>query len=173
MVIEHQVEFQNMVTRVNYDIRNALHDNPALLADAGQDIRKAPDSVRQLVRDISEPLVNAILMGNETPLTDTISGGSGFTEWFSAQGPRDSQQRSLRELDLKTRLFRYPLSYLIYSAAFDNLPLLVKQHIYLRLSDILTANTSAELQHLSMENRQAILAILKETKPDFNALIRQ
>jgi hypothetical protein len=38
---------------------------------------------------------------------------SGFSADFAKQGPRDSRGRSLRDLDLKTRL-RYPLSYVIY-----------------------------------------------------------
>ena len=34
---------------------------------------------------------------------------------FARRGPRDSKGRSLRDLDLNTRLFRYPCSYLIDS----------------------------------------------------------
>ena len=45
-----------------------------------------------------------------------------FQKKFAERGPRDAKGRSLRDLNLKTRLFEYPVSYMIYSEAFDNLP---------------------------------------------------
>ena len=69
-----------------------------------------------------EPLLRALFCADAAPLDDRIASSSGFASRFSAQGPRDRQGRSLRELDLKRRLFRYPLSYLIYSEHFDALP---------------------------------------------------
>ena len=172
MVIEHQVEVQNLITRVNYDIRSALDANPELLAESGQDINKIPDAVARLINDISAPLVGALLMVDEEPLTDTLEGAAAYAEWFTGLGPFDNQGRSLREFDLKTRLFRYPLSYLIYSPAFDNLPDLVKQHIYQRLAMILGNKDKDEFTHLTTADRTAILAILNETKPEFMAASR-
>ncbi len=169
MVIEHQVEVQNLITRVNYDIRSALNGNPELLAGSGQDINKIPEVVARLINDISAPLIGALLMADEVPLTDTLEGNPAYAEWFTGLGPSDSQGRSLREFDLKTRLFRYPLSYLIYSAAFDNLPVLVKQHIYQRLATILENKDTDEFTHLNTVDRTAILAILNETIPEFRA----
>ncbi len=66
-----------------------------------------------------------------------ISGNSGFDAWFQKEGPKDSKGRSLRELDLKTRLFRYPLSYLIYSDGFDGLPEYGKRYVYRRIAEVL------------------------------------
>ena len=60
-------------------------------------------------------LVDYLLFIDEAPLPGPVHGTSGFAEKFAAQGPRDSHGRSLRELDLRTRLFRYPCSYMIYS----------------------------------------------------------
>ncbi len=171
MVIEHQVYIQNLITRVNYDLRTALHDYPEFLNASVQGNTDIPESVSRQVRDISEPLIMAMLMVNETALTDPIAGGAGFTEWFENQGPHDSQQRSLRDLDLKTRLFRYPLSYLIYSDAFNKLPLPARQQIYQRLAAILSGEDNTEkFRHLSADDRTAILSILHETKPDFTAV---
>ena len=54
--------------------------------------------------------------------------------WMGSQrGPRDHQGRSLRDLDLTRRLFRYPCSYLIDTAAFDGLPGPVKEYVLRRL----------------------------------------
>ena len=66
-------------------------------------------------------------MANAAPLPDKVVGGNGYAAWFQAQGPKDSYGRSLRELDLNTRVFRYPLSFLIYSEGFDALPLFVRE----------------------------------------------
>src|SRR5205085_11601248 len=65
--------------------------------------------------EVGEPLVKAMFFAGVPPLTAPIQGTSTFAADFAAQGP-------LREFDLKTRLFRYPLSYLIYSAAFNAMP---------------------------------------------------
>jgi hypothetical protein len=109
-------------------------------------------------------------MLDETPLTGQVRGSSGFAEWFAAQGPRDGQGRSLRELELRTRLFRYPCSFLIYSEAFDGLPAAARQAVYERLSDVLSGRDTRKItQHLSAADRQAVLQILRDTKPDLPA----
>jgi hypothetical protein len=109
---------------------------------------------------------------NEAKLTDTITGTSGFAREFAAPGPRDRRGRSLRELDLRTRLLRHPCSFLIYDAAFDALPAPVRDYAYRRLREVLTgADTSKTFAHLSAADRQAILEILNDTKPDFAAAV--
>jgi hypothetical protein len=106
-----------------------------------------------------------LLFIEEAPLTEPIQGNSGFTDWFAAQGPKDGKGRSLREFDLKTRLFQYPCSYLVYSEAFDALPSPLKTKLYDRLWEILTGkDSSSDFENLSSETRQAILQILVETK---------
>ena len=81
-------------------------------------------------------------------------------------GPRDSHGRSLRDFDLERRIFRYPCSYLIYSPAFDALPVAVREYVSKRLNEILSGeDQTAEFQHLSAEDRRAIREILAETKP--------
>ena len=65
--------------------------------------------------------------------TEPISGDAKFAEQFASRAVRDSQGRSLRDFDLTRRLFRYPLSYVIYSPAFDALPSDVKSMFYAAL----------------------------------------
>jgi hypothetical protein len=76
-------------------------------------------------------------------------------------------------LDLKTRLLRYPLSYLIYSKSFDALPQAARDYAYRRFWEILSGkDTSALFAHLSAEDRKAVLEILQETKPEFAAFVK-
>jgi hypothetical protein len=118
------------------------------------------------VEKSSEYLVKAMLFADAEPFTDPVKGTSSFADDFSKLGPRDSQGRSLRQLDLQHRLFRYPLSYLIYSRYFDALPAVVKEYVFRRFREVLNGqDKSPEFAHLSPEDRSAILQILKETKP--------
>jgi hypothetical protein len=98
--------------------------------------------------------------------TEPVAGTSDFAKEFAARGPFDSKKRSLRDFDLQTRMFRYPLSYVIYSKLFDGLPTEAKERIYFRLWEVLTGkDQSKEFAHLSQVDRKAILEILSETKP--------
>jgi hypothetical protein len=117
-----------------------------------------------LDRDIEE-LVAYMLFSGEARLPQPIEGVSTFTLAFSARGPRDKKGRSLRDFDLRTRLFRYPLSYMIYSEAFEALPASVRQRIYNRLDEVLTGKErGTKYGHLSGADRQAIREILGDTK---------
>ena len=89
---------------------------------------------------------------------------------MAASGPRDRQGRSLYELDLKSRLMKYPCSYLIYSPAFDALSSLAKTAIYERMWSVLSGNSlEPRYRSLSLTDRRAIVEILKDTKPDLPA----
>jgi hypothetical protein len=90
-----------------------------------------------------------MLMSSETALQGRVEGTSSFASEFMKKGLRDKKGRSLRDLDLKHRLFTYPCSYLIYSKAFDDLPVPVKDRIFLRLWEVLTGkDTSKEFAYL-------------------------
>ena len=119
-------------------------------------------------REVGERLVQSMLFVDAAPLKEPVRGSSSFAADFSGRGQRDAQGRSLRDFDLKTRLFRYPLSYLIYSKAFDGMPEKVKTYVYGRLVDVLSGkDKSRDFAHLSAPDRAAILEILRSTKSDF------
>ena len=57
---------------------------------------------------------------------------------------------------------------LIDCAAFDGLPTELKEIVYRKLRDVLTGkDQSPTYQHLSNEDRQAMLKILRDTRPDW------
>lgn len=112
-----------------------------------------------------ESLVTYMLFADEATLHGPVVGVSTFTQTFPQRGPRDRQGRSLREFDLQKRLFKYPLSYMIYSEAFDALPEQVRVRVYRRLYDVLTSrDQSDKFKRLSAGDRRAVLEILRETK---------
>jgi hypothetical protein len=76
----------------------------------------------------------------------------------------------LRDFDLRTRIFKYPCSYLIYNEAFDSLPAQAKDYVYHRLFEVLTGrDQSPEFAPLNGDTRRAILEILLATKPGLPA----
>ena len=145
MVMEHQAHMHNFLTRLQYEARQKI---------------AAYGHVDYLKNQV-EAFLRYTLFAEEIPLTAPIQGNADYVKWFESQGPRDSKGRSLRELDLRTRMFKYPCSYLIETEAFDALPDLLKARIYKRLWEILSGEDKSDTyKHLTPESRRAIAEIL-------------
>jgi len=170
MVLEHQCEMNNRLTRANMQTRLALHEQGILNKAFSEPPQTRNESITRRIHWACEPVVQYLLFSEEVKLTEAIVGTSDFAKEFAARGPFDSKKRTVREFDLKTRMFRYPLSYAIYTKLFDGLPGEAKERIYLRLWEVLTGkDTTKEFAHLSKADRQAVLEILRETKPGLPA----
>jgi hypothetical protein len=129
MTFEHQTQMVNLLTRLNWELRTGAPQIDSRIEDVAQ----------------------YLMFYGEDKLQEPIKGVSTFTETFPKQGPRDHKGRSLRDFDLQTRLFRYRLSYMIYSPQFDALPDWVRTKIY---------------AHLKSDADPAALEILRDTKHD-------
>lgn len=152
MVLEHQTRMTNLIVRVGWETRVAEHDG------------KLAEATPNLDTGIDE-LVAYMLFAEETPLKEPVEGVSTFTKTFPQRGPRDKQGRSLRDFDLKTRMFKYPMSYMIYTEAFDGIPDWARDRIYQRLYDVLTrTNESERFAKISAADRRAVLEIVRDTK---------
>jgi len=155
LTLEHQTRMTNLLTRIGWDVRIAEADH------------KNDEATRKQLDAEIEEMVGYMLFTNEEPLTAPVTGVSSFTRTFAARGPKDQQGRSLRDFDLKTRIFRYPLSYMIYSAAFDSLPKYASDRVYRRLFEVLSGKDQTEAYgRLSTEDRKDILEIVRATKPN-------
>ena len=165
MVLEHQTRMTNLLTRVNYETRMALHDQAAINKALGAPAGELTDSTKSRIRNATETLLEYMLLTDEAPLTGADRGQPKFATEYQQRATRTKDGRSLHDLDLKTRLFRYPCSPLIYSAAFDALPAPAKDRIYQRLWEILSGrDESKTYARLSGDDRRAILSVLLETK---------
>ena len=85
----------NLQTRIGWETRIALAD-------------KTLTAFSSELNSHIEELVPYMLFANEVPLSEPIQGAPTFSKTFPERGPRDKQERTLREFDLKKRLFRYP-----------------------------------------------------------------
>ena len=156
MTIEHQTRMNNLMTRIGWDARIALREGRGTLEPAARD---------RINTEIEE-MVGYMLFVDEEPLKQPVKGVSTFTKTFAERGPQDAKGRSLRDFDLQKRLFRYPLSYLIYSAAFDGMPDVVRERVYLRLYEVLTGKDKSQtFAGISPADRQAVFEIVRATKP--------
>ena len=129
MTFEHQTQMINLMTRVAWESRMG----------------------KPLDADL-DALARYMTFEDEAPLKEPIEGVSTFTQTFPSRGPRDRKGRGLRDFDLQTRLFRYPLTYMIYSAQFDALPEAVRGQIWRRVLP-------------RLKDRPDVLEILRDTKP--------
>jgi hypothetical protein len=157
LVFDHQIRMMNLLTRIGWQARTLAHDG------------RSEAAIVSALRDTTVETVDYMLFVDEAPLAG-VTGSSGFAESFSKRGPRDGKGRSLRDLDLKRRLFSYPCSYMIYSDAFEQLPATAKRAIYARLWDVLSgADRAPKYARLSPAERAGIMEILRETKKDLPA----
>ncbi len=152
LVFDHQMHMMNLLTRVGWQARVARADaDPAAAAT---------------LRDAAIAVADYMLFVDEARLPSPVQGSAGFAEAFAARGPRDRQGRSLRQLDLTSRLLRYPCSYLIYSEAFDALPADARDAIYARMWQVLSGeDRAARYARIPASDRRAVIEILRETKP--------
>jgi hypothetical protein len=151
MVFGHQMRMMNLSTTLGWEARIAAYEKKPLNLDG-----------------VAKEFVDYLLFLDEPRLPVPIGSGSAFAKKFSAQAPSDRRGRSLRQLDLNTRLLRYPCSYMIYSEAFNALPPEAKTAVYRRMWRLLSGE---ERTRLSREDRTAIIEILQDTKKDFGDVV--
>jgi hypothetical protein len=133
LVFDHQMYAMGLLIRVGWDART-----------------------KDSLQGAENELADYLMFTGEAPLTKRM-GAAPFATRFSARGPRDSKGRSLYQLNLQTRVFEYPLSYMIYSDAFNALPADVRTAVYRRFATELPKKGPLG---------QAALEILRETKPE-------
>jgi len=161
LVLQHQVTVQDLLTRANFEVRQAL-------ARSGNQPGALAAKTRAQLHGYLDDLAKAMMFGDAAPYTDTVRGNSGFDAWFQKQGSKDAQGRSLRDLDLQTRLFRYPLSYLVYSDSFNGLPDFAREYVFGKFAAVLQGRDhSPTYAFMTDADRRDTLQILTATQPAF------
>lgn len=158
LVQEHQAGFMNRVIRASYIARTALH------ASGG----KVTPEVATKLDEQARIVTRYALFADEVPLpTGGVEGDAAFKTDFLKTRHAGPMGASLKDFDLKTRLFRYRCSYLIYSPVFAALPAELKSRIYARMARVLdTTHPDPTASYLPPAEKQAIRAILKATLRD-------
>jgi hypothetical protein len=113
------------------------------------------DSTARRIQSAGDDLIEVLLLADEASITEPIRGTAGYTEWLMAAGERDKQGRSLRDLDLTRRMFKYPCSYLIYSEAFDDLPAQMRTYVWQRMWDVHSGKDDSDAFESSVGRRSS------------------
>ncbi|MDR0782030.1 MAG: hypothetical protein LBF16_15325 [Pseudomonadales bacterium] len=164
LVLEHQVTVENQITYVKFKAPRVLERTGHGDAVNASSWAELPVSAQKVLTRMLDKLADALLFVAAAPFEDRISGAADYAAWFQQQGPRDAQGRGLRDFALDTRLFRYPLSYLVLSRDFDSLPPYAKDYVYQQIAARLAHDTTLSA---TAEERQAALEILSVLKEDF------
>jgi hypothetical protein len=172
MVLEHQCEMQNVLSRAANYTRLAIHRQKKLREELGEPpTDELVGSSLTVAKSQVEKILKQLLFTDEIMLPDDgVQGREEFQVGFQRNAHRDAEGRSLKDFQLKHRLFKYRCSYMIYSSAFDDLPSILKRMVYARLLEILDGqDSSREFAHLSSYEKEAIKEILLATKTDLPA----
>lgn len=162
LIHEHQAGFVNRVLEAGYRARYYLHEGRGQLRD--------PKHIETLKQQ-ADMLVRYLLFADEAAFPEKgLPGERPYAADFLASKRPDKKGRSLRDLNLKDRMFEYRCSYMIYTDVFQSLPAVFKNHVYRRLGEALNPATGGrDYAYLSNAERTAIREILRETIPDLPA----
>jgi hypothetical protein len=169
MVLEHQVEMQNTLSQAATYVRLAVHRQSQLRQELGEPpTDEYVGSTLTVATSQTEKILRHLLFCDEILLPDAgIEGDPAFQAAFQRNALRDGEGRSLKDFQLKHRLFRYRCSYMIHSEAFADLPAKLKAMVYDRLLEVLNGrDESGDFDHLSTYERGVIKGILLATKND-------
>lgn len=116
--------------------------------------------------DAEDKLVRCLVFADEPPLPkpldDQTIAKSQYRAWFESQSPTDGAGRSLRQFDLRTRVFKHRLSYLIEHPLFVGLPDDCRARLLARLRSGFSSQPAPNgFEHLSDAERATLLKLMK------------
>jgi len=155
LVHEHQAGFVNRTVKAIYDTRHYL------AAGKGQLSPKHAAEVAKL----ADSITRYILFADEVQLPEGgVAGDSAFKGDFLRGARKTATGTSLREFDLRTRLFKHRCSYMIYTPSFQGLPPVLKTAVLQRMHRALDAtHPDPAYAYLLPGEKTAIANILKAT----------
>jgi hypothetical protein len=174
MVLEHQVAFQQALTRAVHECRRMLHYQHGLQESFKEPVSDEPayDSVKSVFANNATAVLDVLLYKDEAALPDGgIRSNAEFRKAYEDGGRHTKDGHTLRELDFKTRIAKYRCSHLIYTEQFQQLPKPLYKQVVDRLGHILNdAEQEKRYSYLADDERKAIAAILRETAPEMTAI---
>lgn len=146
LLFDHQVHAINLMTKLAFEARASSRNVDRLAIE----------------------LADYFLFAGEAPPLAPLTPRPGFAARLESAVPADHRGRSFGQLNMDTRLLRYPCSYMIYADAFAALPASIKETVYRRMIGVLST-PDPRATRAQLDDRQAVLEILSETKSDFPA----
>lgn len=164
LLLDHQIGAANRLMEANYRLRTALH---RVGGDAPLEKRAIPEEAKEMADEQAERLVSYFLFKDEEPLPEgALQPDPAFAGAFRGKAPSDWAGRSLKQLNLQTRLLQHRCSYMIHSSTFRALPDSFRRMVLARLRSVLV-DPPREYAYLLAEERGVIASILAATCPDW------
>jgi len=170
LVQDHQIGLLNTLYESLYRWRTLLFLANETRATRGETSlsQLEPADLKTLLPKLDKT-VKQFLFAGEVPLPEGgVNGDPAFIAAFQEHRQIDSQGRSLRDFDLKTRLLKHRCSHMILSPQFQGMPPAFRSIVYARIREVLSAKPAIiGFEHLSDEERGVLLEILNETVAGF------
>ncbi len=175
LVFEHQMTVQNALTHAAHSCRKMLEYQRALQVAMKDPLTDEPayDSVKSVFAGAVDSIVDKLLFRHAAPLPAGVTGDAAFQKAFAAAAKRAPSGDSLRDLQLRDRVFALRCSYMIHSATFAALPPQLKTRVLERLRAVLKGNDPrGRYAYLPADERARIAAVLAATLPEFTVAAR-
>lgn len=176
MVLEHQVGMHNRLSTGSLRVRKWTHYQRQLQKELGETVTDEPTgSALLVVQSEAKRILEYLFFAREVRLSkNSIQGNDVFQTAFRKNRREDAEGRSLKDFNIRSRLFAYRCSYMVYSESFESMPDVLKKELYRRMIEILSAESPPkEFAHLSSTERRAIHQILLATHDGFASAWQQ
>ena len=167
LILQHQTVVHNRITAVTYGTTLALADDASIGESLGNKPGELLGSTLSRIRNSSDALLETLFFVDEATFSAPIDGNKRTMVDFVKQGPRDPNQQTLRQLDLRTRLFRYRLSFLVHSLGFKGMPLQARSYCWIRIKAALANSDDRLTAKLDANERKTIHEILQATEQEY------
>jgi hypothetical protein len=168
LVLDHTIGAVNRLMEATYRLRSALQTQEKENLDGvpltGEALEVAQEQAAVLTR--------YLLFAEEAALPAAgLEVDPQFAAAYRAEAGTDSDGRSLKDLSLEGRLFRFRCSPMVDSEAFRGLPRPFRLFFWQYLRQALQEDPAHPAgAHLPVEERAAIRSILRATQPEFAAV---
>ncbi len=157
LIHEHQIGFENRLVYAIYTLRQLKHDNRGMLDAAA----------KAEIEERAQELARYIMFADEAKFpSQGITGDPVYAEDFLRDRKATKAGLSLKDLDMKTRMFKHRCSFMIYTDTWKEAPRELKERVYYHMAGYLREQPDAQHAHLAPAERRAIRDILKETMTD-------
>lgn len=165
LVLEHQAQLHTLLSALTIHTRRALYEQQ-VLDEYLERTKPVSDSSRTRIKHHADNVLKYMFFVDETRIPEIDVSQSIFAQDFSSLTPHDKKNRTLYQLQMKRRMFRYPFSYMVYSDTFNQLPSEALNYLWPEIARILNPQfIHPGYEHLNREDKIAIKEILLETHP--------
>ncbi len=160
LVNEHQMGFENRLVYAIYTVRQLKHENKGMMGAAA----------KAEIEERAQELARYIVFADEAKFPSKgIIGDPAYVKDFLRDRKMTKAGLSLKDLDMKTRMFKHRCSFMLYTDTWKAAPKELKERVYYHMALYLREQPDAQHSHLASAERLAIRAILKETMTDLPA----